>query len=61
LGLEDRHLPDEGWQDMATDGTSDGDEDIEEEDYMVIGCKSAYARISLILPIISAFNKILAL
>jgi hypothetical protein len=33
LGLEDRHLPDEGWQDTDTDGTSNGDEDIEEEDY----------------------------
>ena len=40
LGLEDRHLPDEGWQDTDTDGTSDDDghsgsdyEDIEEEDY----------------------------
>ena len=40
LGLEDRHLPDEGWHDTDTDGTSDGGghsgsdyEDIEEEDY----------------------------
>ena len=40
LGLEDRHLPDEGWQDTDTNGTSDGGghsgsdyEDIEEEDY----------------------------
>ena len=40
LGLEDRHLPDEGWQDTDTDGTSDGggqsgsdSEDVEEEDY----------------------------
>jgi hypothetical protein len=38
LGLEDRHLPDEGWQDMDTDGASDNHsgsdaEDIEEEDY----------------------------
>lgn len=37
LGLEDRHLPDEGWQDTDTDGTG-GDsgsdsEDVEEEDY----------------------------
>ena len=41
LGLEDRHLPDEGWQDMDTDvddgGYSGSDfEDIEEEDYT--GC-----------------------
>jgi hypothetical protein len=38
LGLEDRHLPDEGWQDTDTDGASDNHsgsdpEDIEEEDY----------------------------
>ena len=40
LGLEDRHLPNEGWHDTDTDGTSDGGghsgsdyEDIEEEDY----------------------------
>jgi hypothetical protein len=38
LGLEDRHLPDEGWQDTDTDpdggGHSSSDsEDIEEEDY----------------------------
>jgi hypothetical protein len=43
LGLEDRHLPDEGWQDTDTDGASDGgghsgsdSDDIEEEDYT--GC-----------------------
>ena len=41
LGLEDRHLPDEGWQDTDTDvdggghGASDF-EDVEEEDYT--GC-----------------------
>jgi hypothetical protein len=38
LGLEDRHLPDEGWQDTdidADDGGHSGSdsEDIEEEDY----------------------------
>jgi hypothetical protein len=43
LGLEDRHLPDEGWQDMDSDSDADGGghsdsdfEDIEEEDYT--GC-----------------------
>jgi hypothetical protein len=43
LGLENRHLPDEGWQDMDTDSDADGGghsssdfEDIEEEDY--VGC-----------------------
>ena len=41
LGLEDRHLPDEGWQDTDTDGDGGGhsssdSEDIEEEDYT--GC-----------------------
>ena len=43
LGLEDRHLPDEGWQDTDTDADADGggpsgsdSEDIEEEDYT--GC-----------------------
>ena len=39
LGLEDRHLPDEGWQDTVTDGDGGGhsgsdSEGIEEEDYM---------------------------
>jgi hypothetical protein len=40
LGLEDRHLPEEGWQDAEPDGTSDGgghsgsdSENIEDEDY----------------------------
>jgi hypothetical protein len=40
LGLEDRHLPDEGWQDTDRNGASDGggdsgfdNEDIEEEDH----------------------------
>lgn len=38
LGLEDRHLPDEGWQDTDTDADGGGhsssdSEDIEEEDY----------------------------
>ena len=38
LGLEDRHLPDEGWQDTDTDADCGGhsgsdSEDIEEEDY----------------------------
>ena len=43
LGLEDRHLPDEGWQDMDIDSDADGGghsssdlEEIEEEDYT--GC-----------------------
>ena len=37
LGLEDRHLPDEGWQDTDGGGHSGSDsEDIEEEDYT--GC-----------------------
>jgi len=38
FGLEDRHLPDEGWQDTDTDADGGGhsgsdSEDIEEEDY----------------------------
>jgi hypothetical protein len=38
LGLEDRHLPDEGWQDTDTDADGGGHscsdcEDIEEEDH----------------------------
>ena len=36
LGLEDRHLPDEGWEDTDTDGASDGGGHSEEEDYT--GC-----------------------
>lgn len=38
LGLEDRHLPDEGWEDTDTDGASDGSGTghLEEEDYT--GC-----------------------
>lgn len=43
LGLENRHLPDEGWQDMDADSDADGGghsgsdfDDIEEEDYT--GC-----------------------
>ena len=37
LGLEDRHLPDEGWQDTDADGagghSGSNSEDVEEEDY----------------------------
>ena len=39
LGLEDHHLPDEGWQDMDTDAEGDDHsgsdfDNIEEKDYM---------------------------